>query len=206
MPVKPVKDYRRVGALRVPANVSGSGPADEVASLTSVDDVGIMHRLNNNGEIIHSVRGDGVHIVPVLSSTPLSLEPGMVWLRELAGTTYLYFTDHTGTVTQVPITAAPVVGPIALTDGVATTVDSIAVTTTMSWWLDIVDTNTAPESHVSCRIDAAVTDSTAIDWSIYGQTADFDHIINLTYGAGIATLEVTADGTGYEARARSTAL
>ena len=197
MPRRPVLNDRRTGALRIPDNVDVAGPADELASLTTINDTGVLHRKNNNGSVVHQVLGDGRHVLPILGAVS-GTAPGQFFLHEVGGITYVAYVDSGGT-TRLLQPTNTTFGPTALTSGVATAVDSFALSTTVEWLVDIRLTTAVPERHTSFRMLASVYDATTVDWSFYGQTADFDHTIDVTYAAGTVTLNITASGTDYEA-------
>lgn len=204
MPTHPVNDIRHEGALRIPANVPSAGPADEMVSLTDVLPDGVLQQFNNNGAVITGTRGDGSKFWVIQTSTPINTQPGMIWLEETAGTTYLYYTDQANTIVQVPLSSNPVVGPVALTDGIPVAVDTLTgADTCVSWWVDIVDTNVSPNAHVSLRIEGAVQDVSTINWTTYGESEMYTHDVYISMVAGNPTLYITADGTGLEARVRS---
>lgn len=197
MPRRPVLNDRRIGALRVPTDVPAAGPADELASLTTVNDTGVLHRKNNNGSIVHQVLGDGRHVLPILS-TPSGTAAGQFFLEEIGGVTYVAYVDSGGTKRLLQPTSTTF-GPTALTSGVATAVDSFPLSTTVEWLVDINLTTAVPEQHTGFRMMASVYDATTVRWSFYGQTDDFDHTIDVTYAAGTVTLNITASGANYEA-------
>jgi hypothetical protein len=197
MPRNPVQNARRIGALRVPSNVDVAGPADELATLVTVSDTGVMHRKNNNGTVVHQVLGDGRHVLPILAA-PAGTAAGQFVLEDSGGITYLAYVDSGGTKRLIQPTSTAF-GPTALVDATPTLVDTFALSTTVEWLLDFNLTTAVPEQHTACRVMASVYDATTVRWSIYGETDAFDHVIDVTYAAGSVSLIITADGTDYEA-------
>ena len=197
----PVNNVRSQTIRRVGIGTDVNGPSDEFLTPVTIVANGVARRLNNNGTVISEVRGDGRHFMPVQASTPAPLAAGQFFIVTVASVDYFAFVDSSNTLVLIAPAGGALIGTTALVNGVATTVDTVANSGIVKWWVDIDD---GAGAHQGFEVVSAPTAAGTNDYIITGLTSPLTHTVAVDRTASTTTLDITASGAGYSATVRRT--